>query len=75
MTWNPSVRQAPIMATARHVQINRVKEMEQAAAIAVSIELALRDEDKPVTKSIQQKPPGSAWVVAGRHSMNNRWFT
>jgi hypothetical protein len=73
MTWNQSVRQDPIVTNARQIQINRMKEMEQAASIAVSIELALQAEEKTRTNSIHRIQPGSAWVVMGRHSMTNRW--
>jgi hypothetical protein len=76
MTWNPSVRQVPIVATARQIQTNRIKEMEQAAVAAVSIELALRAEiEKKSNRNNHHAHPGSAWVVMGRHSMTNRWFT
>lgn len=75
MTWNPSVRQVPIVTTARQIQTNRMKEMEQAAAVAVSMELAVLADEKPVKKEIQQTQRSSAWVVMGRHSMTNRWFT
>jgi hypothetical protein len=73
MTWNPSVMQVSIVKPSGQVQINRIKEMEQAASIAVSIELALQAEETAKTDGIHRIQPGSAWVVMGRHSMTNRW--
>jgi len=76
MTWNPTVRTSPIIATARHAprdESARMKEMESAAAAAVTMELARRDRMRKIVANIGRIGHASSWVVQGRMDAANSW--
>ncbi len=77
MTWNPSVRQAPIIVTARPtpaIKAVRIKEMEGAAVAVIAMLLAKRTQKKPIVVGGRVKGIASSWVIQGRMEMSNRWF-
>jgi len=77
MTWNPSVRQVPIIATAKPSQdieaIHR-REMECAAAAVISMLIARGMALSTHVPTQRVTAPASAWVVRGRIDTVNRWF-
>ena len=75
MTWNPSVRQTPILVTARPgPKINdvKLKEMQGAAAAVVAMVLARKKKMRPIPRGIISRE-ASAWTVQGRIQTANRW--
>ena len=77
MTWNPSVTQAPIIATSRstpRLEAWRRREMEGAAVAVITMLMAVNR--KKAVRSDNGQPPRqqSAWVVQGRLDMTTRWF-
>ncbi len=76
MTWNPSVRVAPIVVTARptpHLETAKMKETEGAAVAAVAMELARRANRRRIAQLGMGDGYASAWVVRGRMDTANRW--
>jgi len=77
MTWNPSVRSAPIIVAARPSPGPgdvRMREMEEAAVTAVALELARRAGLRQAASNGMAVGHASAWVVKGRMDTANRWF-
>lgn len=51
----------------------QMKEMESAAAAAVTMELARRDRMRKIALNIGRMGHASSWVVQGRMDAANRW--
>lgn len=76
MSWNPSVRAAPVYATSRSaasVEEARRRDMEYAAAAGVAMALAQRERARSFDSNSRLDGQASAWVVKGRIEMSNRW--
>jgi hypothetical protein len=76
MSWNPSVRTAPVATPSKSLPESmavRQREMEGAAAAAVVMVLvqqASRNSRRVVRRT---NGVASSWVVNGRMEMINRW--
>jgi hypothetical protein len=76
MTWNPTVRTSPIVVTARPTprdESTQTKEMESAAAAAVSMELARQERMRRVAGNIGNMGHASSWVIQGRMDAATSW--
>ena len=76
MSWNPSVRAAPVVSPTKPLPDSvavRQREMESAAAAAVVMALAQRSSGRKRRPSGRTNGVASSWVVNGRMSMIDRW--